>query len=39
VNKELNARASGASSISYKGEGLIKDLSSSGAASVKRKTD
>ncbi len=39
VNKELNARASGASSISYKGDGLIKDLNSSGAASVKRKTD
>ena len=39
VNKELNARASGASSISYKGEGLIKDLSSSGAASVKHRTD
>jgi hypothetical protein len=39
VNKEMNARASGASSISYKGEGLIKDLSSSGAASVKHRTD
>ncbi|TAH09933.1 MAG: DUF2807 domain-containing protein, partial [Sphingobacteriia bacterium] len=39
VNKELNARASGASSISYKGEGLIKDLSSSGAASIKHRTD
>lgn len=39
VNKELNARASGASSISYKGEGLIKDISSSGAASIKHRTD
>ncbi len=39
VNKELNARASGASSISYKGEGLIKDINSSGAASVKHRTD
>jgi hypothetical protein len=39
VNKEMNARASGASSINYKGEGLIKDLSSSGAASVKHRTD
>jgi hypothetical protein len=39
VNKEMSARASGASSINYKGEGLIKDLSSSGAASVKHRTD
>lgn len=39
VNKELNARASGGSSISYKGEGLIRDISSSGAASVKRRND
>ena len=40
INKELKARASGASSISYKGEGLITDISSSGASSVKHlKTD
>ena len=39
VNKEMSARASGASSISYKGEGLIKDLNSSSAASVKHRTD
>ncbi len=39
VNKELNARASGASSISYKGEGLIKDLSSSGAASINHRSN
>lgn len=39
VNKEMSARASGASSINYKGEGLIKDLSSSGAASVKHRAD
>lgn len=39
INKELNARASGGSSINYKGEGLIRDISSSGAASVKRRSD
>lgn len=38
VTKELNARASGASSISYKGEGLIRDISSSGASSVKHRS-
>ena len=37
VNKELNANASGASDISFKGEGLIKDLHTSGASSVSRK--
>jgi hypothetical protein len=39
VNKELNASASGGSSISYKGDGVIRDISSSGAASVKRRND
>jgi hypothetical protein len=37
VNKELNARASGASSVYYKGEGVIRDLRTSGASSVSRK--
>lgn len=36
VNKELNAHASGGSSVYYKGTGLIRDISSSGGASVKR---
>lgn len=39
VNKEISAEASGASSIQYKGEAMIKDFNSSGASSVKRKTD
>ena len=39
VNKELNATASGGSSIFYRGNGLIRDISSSGGASVKHKTD
>jgi hypothetical protein len=37
VNVELNARASGASGIRYKGDGKIRDLKSSGASSVSRK--
>jgi len=37
VNKELNAEASGASGINYRGEGLIKDIKTSGASSVSRK--
>lgn len=39
VNKELNARASGGSSINYKGEGLIRDISSGGASSVKHRSN
>lgn len=39
VNKELNATASGASSIYYKGAGLIRDINTSGGATVKRKSD
>ncbi len=39
VNKELNADASGGSTVSYKGAGLIRNISSSGGASVKHKTD
>lgn len=36
VNKELNVRASGASGVHYKGDGVIRDLRSSGASSVRR---
>lgn len=39
VNKELNASASGGSSVLYKGDGVIRVISSSGAASVKRRND
>lgn len=39
VMKEISAEASGASSIQYKGEAIIKDFNSSGASSVKRKND
>jgi hypothetical protein len=39
VNKELSAAASGGSSIVYKGSGLIRDISSSGGASVKRRIE
>jgi hypothetical protein len=38
VNKELNARASGASSVRFKGEGLIRDIKTSGASNVTRKS-
>lgn len=34
VNKELSAHASGASSINYKGSGVIRDIKSSGASGV-----
>jgi hypothetical protein len=37
VNKELSARASGASDIYYKGSGLIRDVKSSGASSITKK--
>mgnify|MGYP000984081485 CR=1 FL=1 len=37
VNKELNAHASGASEIYYKGSGVIKEIESSGASSIKKK--
>lgn len=36
VNKELSAQASGASDVRYKGEGLIRDLKTSGSSSVSR---
>ena len=38
VNRELSARASGASDISYKGNPSVKVSSSSGASSVSRKS-
>jgi Putative auto-transporter adhesin, head GIN domain len=37
VNKELNASATGASDISYKGDAVIKDKHTSGASSVGKK--
>jgi Putative auto-transporter adhesin, head GIN domain len=37
VNKELNARASGASDINYKGSGMIREVKSSGSSSVTKK--
>jgi hypothetical protein len=37
VNKELNAHASGASNIYYHGTGVIKEIQSNGASSVKKK--
>lgn len=36
VNKELSANASGASDIHYKGEGVIRDIRSSGSSSVSK---
>ncbi|MEP7141984.1 MAG: head GIN domain-containing protein [Ferruginibacter sp.] len=38
VNKELNANASGASDIYYKGDAVIKDMHTSGASSVAKKS-
>jgi len=38
VNKALNAHATGASSIYYKGAAVIKDLQASGASSVSKKS-
>ncbi|MBS1574278.1 MAG: DUF2807 domain-containing protein [Bacteroidetes bacterium] len=38
VNKELSANVSGASDINYKGTGLIRDLKSSGASSIKKRS-
>ncbi len=39
VNKEMSAEASGGSNIYYRGDGLIRNISTGGGASVKRKTD
>ncbi len=38
VNKELSANASGASSVRFKGEGLIRDIKTSGSSNVTRKS-
>ena len=38
VNKELSAHASGASDIYYKGEGIIREIKSTGASSVSKKS-
>lgn len=37
VNKELDAQASGASSIRYKGDAVVKRSDTSGASSIKKK--
>ncbi|MFI5133918.1 MAG: head GIN domain-containing protein [Chitinophagales bacterium] len=36
VNKELSAHATGASDVHYKGEGMIRDIKTSGASSVSK---
>lgn len=36
VNKELSARASGASDVRYKGNGIIRDIKSSGSSSISK---
>ena len=38
VNKELSARATGASDIHYKGDGLIRDIKTSGASNVTKRS-
>ena len=38
VNKELSANASGASSVRFKGEGLIRNIKTSGSSDVTRKS-
>ena len=38
VNKELNVHASGASDVFYKGTGVIRDIHTSGASTVARKS-
>ncbi|MGZ8540792.1 MAG: head GIN domain-containing protein [Chitinophagaceae bacterium] len=38
VNKELSAEASGASDVKYKGSGLIRDIKTSGASSISRRS-
>lgn len=36
VNKELSAQATGASDVKYKGSGMIREMKSSGASSVRK---
>ena len=38
VNKELSAQASGASDVNYKGDGVIREIKSTGASSVSKKS-
>lgn len=38
VNKELSAEASGASDVKYKGTGLIRDIRTSGASKISRRS-
>jgi hypothetical protein len=38
-NKEMSAQASGGSDIFYKGAGMVRDINTSGGASVKRKSE
>jgi len=38
VDKELSAKLSGASSVNYKGSAMIKDIKTSGASSISRKS-
>jgi Putative auto-transporter adhesin, head GIN domain len=38
VNKELSAKVSGASDINYKGNGLVRDLKSTGASSIRKRS-
>lgn len=37
VNKQISARASGASSVYYKGEAVVKEVHTSGASSISKK--
>lgn len=38
VNKELSVKATGASDVRYKGDGVIRDLKASGSSSVSKKS-
>jgi hypothetical protein len=38
VDKELSAKLSGASNVSYKGAAMIRDIKTSGASSISRKS-
>jgi len=38
VNKELSAEASGASDVKYKGNGLMRDIKTSGSSSISRRS-
>ena len=38
VNKELSAHATGASNVNYKGDGLIREIKTSGASNVSKRS-